>query len=175
MKKVSTSNSKPFWSWIKSFTKRADPIPDLHHQGKTITSATGKALVLNCYFLSVFTREKTSAIGALRERLAPIVAALYLWMKKPLVRKMFIYECLCKIDPSKSCGPDEIPGRLLKEGSSCLANQASHTSFQPLYRIRHASQRLDISQHHSAVQKGLEVFKLSSNCRPISLISIIVS
>ena len=31
-----------------------------------------------------------------------------------------VYDLLCKIDLSKSCRLDEIPGRLLKEGAPCL-------------------------------------------------------
>ena len=32
-----------------------------------------------------------------------------------------VYKVLCGIDPSKACGPDEIPGRLLREGAPWLA------------------------------------------------------
>ena len=32
-----------------------------------------------------------------------------------------VFEVLCKIDPSKACGPDDIPGCLLKEGAPWLA------------------------------------------------------
>ena len=32
-----------------------------------------------------------------------------------------IYNILCKIDSTKACGPDDIPGRLLKEGAPWLA------------------------------------------------------
>ena len=31
-----------------------------------------------------------------------------------------VYDLLCKTDLSKSCGPDEIPDRLLKEGTPWL-------------------------------------------------------
>ena len=38
-----------------------------------------------------------------------------------LISEEDVYEGLCKIDTSKACGPDEVPGRLLREGAPWLA------------------------------------------------------
>ena len=40
-----------------------------------------------------------------------------------------VYKVLCKIDPSKACGPDEIPGQLLREGAPWLAEPHYQTVF----------------------------------------------
>ncbi len=42
-----------------------------------------------------------------------------------------VYEELCRIDPRKASGPDEIPGRPLREGAPWIAS--------PLYRLFTAS------------------------------------
>ena len=38
-----------------------------------------------------------------------------------LISEEDVYESLCKIDTSKACGPDEVPGCLLREGAPWLA------------------------------------------------------
>jgi len=48
-----------------------------------------------------------------------------------------VYEALCCIDPSKSCGPDEITGRLLKEGAPW------HQALQPFTKDVCTTIRLD--------------------------------
>ena len=70
-----------------------------------------------------------------------------------------VYQCLCKIDPSKSCRPDEIPVRVFKEGAVWLADTLTRL-FNPSIKIWHASKGLDIIQHHPTVQKGLKTLTL---------------
>ena len=58
-----------------------------------------------------------------------------------------VYEELCKIDINKACGPDEIPGRLLKKGAAWLMEPISK-----LFTM--STKRLEKSQHYSCVSKG---------------------
>ena len=50
-------NQKPFWRWLKSMRRSLRAIPDLHHQGKTLSSLAEKVNAFHSYFLSVFISE----------------------------------------------------------------------------------------------------------------------
>ena len=80
-----------------------------------------------------------------------------------------VFKALSLIDPSKACGPDCIPGRLLKEGAPWL--------FEPLVALFNQSLKSGLlpSDWTSA-----NVHKKGSkhdpkNYRPVSLISIVWS
>ena len=87
--------------------------------GNVVTAAVDKAKVFNAYFCSIFTRENFSNLAHLRN----LVQAS--WSTSSIddvvISEDTIFEVLCKIEPSKACGPDDIPGRLLKEGAPWLA------------------------------------------------------
>ena len=78
-----------------------------------------KAKVFNDCFCSVFVKENISNLPHLRSLLwatwsIPSIADIKFDVDE-------VYKVLCGIDPSKACGPDEIPGRLLREGAPWLA------------------------------------------------------
>ena len=82
-----------------------------------------------------------------------------------------VYEALCKIDPSKSVGPDKIPGRLLREGADWLAEPLTK-----LFNLSLSSGSVPVDWTRSNITP---IFKkddkhLPSNYRPISLTSIVV-
>jgi len=82
-----------------------------------------------------------------------------------------VYEALCCIDPSKSCGPDEIVGRLLKEGTPCRST--------PLTKLFNLSLKTCVLPSDWTSANITPVHKKGSrhhprNYRPISLTSISV-
>ena len=87
--------------------------------GDVVMAAVDKAKVFNGYFCSIFTRENSSNLTQLRN----LVQASWSTssIDEVVISEDAVFEVLCKIDPSKACGPDDIPGRLLKEGAPWLA------------------------------------------------------
>ena len=76
--------------------------------------------MVNHYFCSVFAKENISNLPHLRSLLWPI------WSTPSTADVVFdvdeVYKVLCRIDSSKACGPDEIPGQLLREEHHGLRN-----------------------------------------------------
>ena len=120
-------------------------IPHLTYRNKVIVNAVDKAKALNTYFCSIFTREDNSMLTELRDELMDS------WSNVSIDEISFteheVYEELCKIDINKACGPDEIPGRLLKKGAAWLMEPISK-----LFTM--STKRLEKSQHYSCVSKG---------------------
>ena len=94
-------------------------LPDLHQAGKVLPSGTEKAQVFNEYFSSVFTREDISCLRKLEEELG--TSRCEVRIEEVILTENEVYEELCRIDPSKASGPDEIPRRLLREGAPWIA------------------------------------------------------
>ena len=59
------TSQKPFWRWLKNMRGSPRTIPDLNHQGQTLSSLTEKVKAFHAYFLSVFTREDTRNLESL--------------------------------------------------------------------------------------------------------------
>ena len=85
----------------------------------TFTAAMDKAKVFNQYFCSVFAKENISNLLRLRSLLWAT------WSTSSIPDVVFdvdeVYKALCRINPCKACGPDEIPGQLLREEAPWLA------------------------------------------------------
>jgi len=114
------TSQKPFWRWLKNMRGSPRTIPDLNHQGQTLSSLAEKVKAFHAYFLSVFTREDT-------RNLEPLCRELEFSRSTEHVEDMSfsedeVYNALCLTDPSKACGPDCVPGRLLKEGAPWLSD-----------------------------------------------------
>ena len=82
-----------------------------------------------------------------------------------------VYELLCKIDTSKACGPDEIPGQLLNKGAPLIA--------EPLSILFNNSLQFGSLPRDWISGNVTPVFKkgdkhLPKNYRPISLTSLVV-
>ena len=121
------------------------------------------------YFSSVFTEENPSLLSALQNNLRSSSSTELL--KTIAIDETQVYEVLCKIDPSKGCGPDNIPGRLLKEGALAL--------FEPLSRLFNLSLKTGVLPKDWTRAHVTPVFKkgskhIPSNYRPISLTCLVV-
>ena len=111
-------DQKPFWRWLINTKGGHHSIPDIHHQGNILSTAYKKAVALNSFFTSVFTKAVSFNINEFRQRLLSRSTAEF---KGITFNPDDVYKLLCAIDPFKSSGPKDIPGRLLKEGALCIA------------------------------------------------------
>ncbi len=166
---LNANNQKPFWNWIKRLRGGTCLLPNLHHMGHAYQTAIDKAKIMNQYFSSVFTRESTSGLTSLQSDLQPTNSVMS--TTELQVTEDEVLEALLKIDPSKSAGPDEIPGRLLREGAVWLS-----VPLTKLYNLSLSKGSLPSDWTRSNVTP---IFKkgnkhLPSNYRPISLTSIVV-
>ena len=162
-------NQKPFWRWLKNMRRSPRTIPDLHHQGQTLSSLTEKVKAFHSYFLTVFTREDARNVEFLCFELVPRRSTEY--VEDMLFSEDEVFKALNLIDPSKACGPDCIPGRLLKEGAPWLSEP-----LVPLFNQSLKSGQLPSDWTSANVTP---VHKKGSkhdpkNYRPVSLTSIVV-
>ena len=158
-----------FWRWLKNLRGVRTTIPTLNLLGKTLTSAADKASAFNEYFMSVFTKEKHQNLDKLCTRLSTrkISAAL----EDIDITEQDVYKLLCRTDPSKACGPDEIPGRLLKEKATCIA--------EPLTKLFNMSVQCGTLPSDWKKANVSPIFKKGNkhnpqNYRPISLTSLVI-
>ncbi len=113
------SNPKPFWKCLKNNRSQLNTIPELTFKGEKFTSDVQKAEALNMCFKSAFTSEDTLGLEKLKLGLTGIRSTDSI--AELTITEEEVYDELCTIDSSKACGPDLIPGRLLKEGAASLA------------------------------------------------------
>ena len=140
------TNPKPFWNWIKRVRNGITRIPNVFYRGQSLSKVADKANALNHYFTSVFTKENTTQLNSLRNTTTSTRHPTSIEVVK--VDEDEVY----KINPSKLCGPDNIPGRILTE--------AAPEIHEPLTKIFNMSmrtpQRLDQSQCYTDPQKRLK-------------------
>ena len=159
-----SQDQRPFWRWLNNTQGQRFQIPNIHHAGIVLSTPSEKASVFNQFFTSIFTSENTSNLSELRRDLQKS------WCHDSVaditISRDDVYDLLSKLDVSKSCGPDEVPARLLREGACWLADPLTR-----LYNISLCQGRLPSDWTSANVTP---VFKkgskhLASNYRPISL------
>ena len=114
-------NPKKFWSWINSSKGKRAQIPPITVSGVQITAPVAKANEFNQYFHSVFTKEQIADLPSLRQSLkfdAPLLSTVEFSPQE-------VFDHLSSIDISKACGPDAIPGFLLKAGAEFICSPLS--------------------------------------------------
>ena len=158
-----------FWRWLKNIRGRSASVPNLKYMGNVVTAAVDKAKVFNAYFCSIFTRENSSNLAHLRNLVQASWSASSI--SDVVISEDAVFEVLCKIDPNKACGPDDIPGRLLKVGAPWLA--------EPLTQLFNLSLQSGALPRDWRRANVTPVFKKGdkhspSNYRPISLTSLVV-
>ena len=103
-----TSNPKRFWGFIKGKRTESSGVAPLRKEGILHSDSTVKADILNDQFTSVFTREDTNDIP--QKPNSP-----YSPVPNITVHQAGVVKLLNNINPHKATGPDNIPGKLLKE------------------------------------------------------------
>ena len=109
-------NTKPFWNYIKSQRQDTAGVSPLKKKGQLYSDSKTKASILQDQFTSVFTIDDTDPNHDLK-----MDGQKYQSLPPLLIRNEGILKLLQHINPSKSSGPDEVAGRLLKELANELA------------------------------------------------------
>ena len=139
-------NPKRFWNFIKSRKKDSTGVAPLKKEGLTFSDSLNKANIMGDQFCSVFTQEDMSELPDLGQSRTPSVHPIKVNIKGVL-------KFLKDIKPHKATGPDNIPGRLLKEAAEELAHGLAH-----LFQISIDNGKnpigLEVSPRHSGLQEG---------------------
>jgi len=160
-------NPKKFWSWINSSKGKRAQIPPITVSGVQITAPVAKANEFNQYFHSVFTKEQIADLPSLRQSLkfdAPLLSTVEFSPQE-------VFDHLSSIDISKACGPDAIPGFLLKAGAEFICS--------PLSFLFTTSMCTATLPKDWVTANVVPVFKrddcsVVKNYRPISLTSLVI-
>ena len=108
-------NTKPFWNYLKTKRQEVFGVSTLKTaDGKFASSTTDKANALNNQFCSVFTKEDLGNIPSEKSQQIPDITDI-------TVTVPGIVKLLKDIKPHKAAGPDEIPGRVLRECADSIA------------------------------------------------------
>ncbi|XP_072024943.1 uncharacterized protein [Amphiura filiformis] len=110
-----SESPKKFWSYVKMMRTENLGIPTLRTTTKLCTTDQEKATALNSHFQSVFTQE-TDTCSIPQKGISPYPSISELIIGVEGVEKQ-----LSSLNPTKACGPDEIPPRLLKTVAPELA------------------------------------------------------
>ena len=157
------TNSKRFWSFIKSRRCENSGVAPLTKQGSTHSESMTKANILNDQFVSVFTNEDSGNLPDLGESPHPVVPDFS-------IDCVGVQKLLSNIKPHTAAGPDKLPAQLLRMGASELA-----PVFTLLFQATLVQGRIPVEWKSAHVTP---IFKKGdksnpSNYRPISLTSIV--
>ena len=160
-------NPKKFWLHARSKLNTKTGVAPLLENPKDHTSLRfddkSKADLLQKQFLSVFTKESADGVPQLSPRTTSIIAEL-------IIEEKDVYTKLKSLNPFKSCGPDEIHSRLLRELADHIAGPVTvlfHSMLQH-GKVPHDWRKANISP---IFKKGSK--NLASNYRPISLTAVL--
>ena len=117
-------NPKKCWSYVRSCKSEAIDIPLLRYGNNLFSADQSKAEALNSYFFSVFTQE--------RQPFPTKPTSPHKLISDIDISTHGVYKQLLQLKPSKACGPDEIPARILKELAPSVASWLSFI-FQQSY------------------------------------------
>ena len=124
-------NSKPFWKYIKSQRQDVTGVAPLKDAAGMHTDAPGKAEALLRQFSSVFTLDQNDP-NRNASKDGPELPSI-----DPLIFDVKgIKELLENINPTRAGGPDEVPGRFLKEVAGEIAPFLAHLYTRSLHSIR---------------------------------------
>ncbi len=162
--KVTKTNSKAFWKYVKSKLKNKDPVAELEIKSGRACSDQEKANELNTFFKSVFTIEDNSNPPTLprKDYNSPLT---HINIDEEEIR-----EHLENLNVNKSPGPDKLNPRILKETSAQLSK-----AFAMLYKQSLSEGTLPVEWKSATITP---IFKnkgskhQATNYRPVSLTSI---
>ena len=155
---------KSFWKISKQLLKldiSSSPVPSLHVDGKILETDLEKATALN-YFASQSTIDDTN------RTLPPTNPTNYPALESISISDQEIMDVLQSLDVSKSCGPDLINARLLKEGAQYLQIPLKNLFNFSLNQCEFPAvwKRANLTPIHKKNEKTLP-----NNYQPVSLLS----
>ena len=156
-------NPKRFWNFIKSRKKDSTGVAPLKKEGLTFSDSLNKTNIMGEQFSSVFTQEDMSELPDLGPSTTPSVSPIK-------VNIQGIQKLLKDIKPHKATGPDNIPGRLLKEAADELSPELAH-----LFQMSVDNGKIPLDWKAALVTPVFKKGNRStpSNYRPISSTSIV--
>ena len=156
-KPLLSGDSKAFYKYLKrSRENGSDIIPDLKLNNITAKSPQEKATLLNSFFQSVFVDDD----GLLPNTTCSVESDNF----SILVTREGVFKLLSDIKTSKSCGPDNLTGILLKTFSSCIAN-----SLTEIFKYSLTTSSLpDVWK----LAKVKPIFKKGDRCKPNNYIDL---
>ena len=155
------TGKKRFWSFIKSLRKDSSCVSPLKEHGKMHADPKDKTKILNRQYESVYTKEDTSHVPSPSGR-------PYQSMEEITVTKQGVRKLLQKINSRKTCGPDMIPARILKDLAEEVAPLLT-CIFQRSFDCGEVPEDWRSANITPVFKKG-DRFK-ASNYRPVSLTS----
>ena len=112
---LETSNTKPFWNYVKSCRLDSFGIPpQMTSSGNLATSPKHKANGLNQQFQSVFSSENTQELPRVDDLGIPNLPPL-------MITEPGVYKLLTDLKEHKASGPDGVPARVLKHCADSVA------------------------------------------------------
>ena len=127
-----TEQPRSFWSCVELMRTENIGIPTLKTQTMLCATYKEKADTLNELFLSVFTHERNMNVPDKGQSPFPDIADLN-------ISTAGVEKILLSLNPTKVCGPDELPSRLLRTVAHELApaltflfNQSYTTGIVPM-------------------------------------------
>ena len=162
-KKVKT-NPKAFYAYVSSKQKPKDGVANLLKPDGSLTeNDMEKADVLNAFFSSVFTREDLDNIPPFPSRCSNVISRIEI-SEDDMCKK------LADLNPTKSCGPDGIHPRVLKELSNELAMPLKMLFDRTMYEGK-IPESWKTAEVKPLFKKGAKM--KPGNYRPVSLTSIV--
>ena len=164
LKNSITDNPKRFWSYVKSSMSVKATTNLLRDDPSFITDSHEKANLLNSFFHSTFSpAQSTPPTTGLPPSIDGTLSSIQLTESE-------VIKALEDLDPKKACGPDGIPGQLLKTTAKEIAPS--------LCRLFNLSLSLGSVPASWKLANVTPVFKkddpsLATNYRPISLLCIV--
>jgi len=157
-------NPKCFWNYVQSKIRVKPSIPNLNSCDGAVSTDNNKAIILNSFFTSVFTREDLDSILDIDS----------FHFREPLTDVSITSEQICEklrsLKPCKPAGPDGIHPIFLPKTAAELS--------KPLYLIFRKSLDNGFLPVDWKVGNVIPVFKKGNchsleNYRPISLTSVV--
>ena len=140
----------------------------MFYRGQSLSKVADKANAFNHYFTSVFTKENTTQLNSLRNTTTSTRHPTSIEVVK--FDEDEVYKALCRINPSKSCGPDNIPGRILTKAALEIHEPLTKMFMSMITRELPTDwTRANVTPIH---KKGSR--HQPSNYRPVSLTSLTV-
>ena len=115
-KPLQNGDSKAFYKYLRQNRENASNIiPDLDHLNQAAKTPIAKANMLNTFFKSVFIEDDGENVNLTKTPITNEDVDI-------IVTRAGVLELLMGVNVSKSCGPDNITGILLKTFADCIAS-----------------------------------------------------
>ncbi len=159
---LTSSNTKPFWSYVKSLRQSSTGVSALNTANGIATTALEKANALNNKFQSIFTNEDCQNLPSVDNGTVPQMPTIN-------VTTEGVVKLLKDLKPHKAPGPDNITPKVLKECAESIA--------PPLRQVFQKSLSTGELPEDWLTANVSPIFKKGdrsdpSNYRPVSLTSI---